>query len=134
MATFAKINENGLVLAVHAVNNKDICDENGNENEEKGINFLINCHGWLLWKQTSYNTRGGIHIKEGTPFRKNYAGIGYTYDKNRDAFIPPKTSNSWILNENTCLWEPPIPMPNTETDGQKDFYYWKEDNNSWVKL
>lgn len=78
------------------------------------------------WIQTSYNTSGGQH-PSGNPLRKNYAGIGYTYDKTRDAFIPPKTFNSWVLDENTCSWNPPIPMP---TDGK--MYKWNEETISWV--
>ena len=77
-------------------------------------------------KRTSYNTRGGVHSEGGTPFRKNYAGIGYTYDFARDAFIPPKPFDSWILNENSCLWEAPVAMPD---DGQR--YSWNEETTSW---
>lgn len=73
------------------------------------------------WIQTSYNTRGGVHVLGGTPLRKNFAGIGYTYDKQRDAFIPPKPYASWKLNEQTCLWDSPVPYP---TDGKK--YKWVE--------
>lgn len=80
-------------------------------------------------KRTSYNTVGGVHSQGGTPFRKNFAGIGYTYDDNRDAFIPPKIYESWILNETTCLWEPPIAYP---TDGQD--YEWNEENQQWDEL
>jgi len=78
------------------------------------------------WIQTSYNTHGGVHRLGGTPLRKNYAGIGYTYDKEKDAFISPKRYNSWALNEETCLWEPPTPYPN---DGEK--YIWNESTTSW---
>ena len=77
-------------------------------------------------KRTSYNTRGGAHINDGTPFRKNYAGIGYTYDYARDAFIPPKPYVSWTLNENSCLWEAPVAYPD---DGQQ--YTWNEETTSW---
>jgi hypothetical protein len=77
-------------------------------------------------KRTSYNTRGGVHSEGGTPFRKNYAGIGYTYDFARDAFIPPKPFDSWTLNENSCLWEAPVAMPD---DGQQ--YNWNEETTSW---
>jgi len=81
------------------------------------------------WVQTSYNTYGGEHRLGGTPLRKNYAGIGFTYDSERDAFISPKPFNSWILNEDTCLWEAPTPMP---TDGK--FYNWDEDTLSWIEI
>ena len=77
-------------------------------------------------KRTSYNTQGGIHSSGGTPFRKNYAGIGYTYDEQRDAFIPQKPYASFILNEDTCLWEPPVPYP---TDGEQ--YTWNEEDLQW---
>jgi hypothetical protein len=77
-------------------------------------------------KRTSYNTRGGVHTNGGTPFRKNYAGIGYTYDESRDAFIPPKPFDSWTLNEDSCLWEAPVAMPD---DGQ--MYSWNEETTSW---
>ena len=80
------------------------------------------------WKQTSYRTQGGQH-PEGKPFRFNYAGLGYSYDATRDAFIPPKPFASWLLNETTCLWEAPTPMP---TDGK--FYRWEESTLSWVEV
>ena len=79
--------------------------------------------------QTSYNTQGGVHKLGGTPLRKNYAGIGYTYDVSRDAFIPPKPYNSWVLNEDTCLYEAPTPMP---TDDKR--YSWDENTTSWVEI
>jgi hypothetical protein len=81
------------------------------------------------WIQTSYNTHGGVHATGGTPFRKNYAGIGYTYDRQRDAFIPPKPFPSWLLNEDTCLWDAPTPYP---ADGGK--YQWDEATTSWVAV
>tara|TARA_Y100000310_G_scaffold290818_1_gene318292 strand:- start:31 stop:381 length:351 start_codon:yes stop_codon:yes gene_type:complete len=81
------------------------------------------------WIQTSYNTRGGIHKLGGTPLRKNFAGVGYTYDKSRDAFIPPRPFNSWSLNETTCQWEPPVAHPN---DGKR--YEWNEATTNWVEI
>ena len=81
------------------------------------------------WIQTSYNTHGGVHSNGGTPLRKNYAGIGFTYDAQRDAFIPPKPFASWVLNEDTCLWDAPTPMP---TDGK--IYQWDEQSLSWVEV
>lgn len=81
------------------------------------------------WIQTSYNTRGGVHANGGTPLRKNYAGIGYTYDRTRDAFIPPKPYASWTLNEETCLWDAPTPMP---TDGK--YYTWDETEKNWLEI
>lgn len=80
------------------------------------------------WIQTSYNTMGGQHSQGGTPLRKNYAGIGYTYDRVLDAFIPPQPYASWTLNENTCLWEAPKPYP---TDGK--VYKWDEDSLDWIE-
>lgn len=81
------------------------------------------------WIQTSYNTHGGVHSNGGTPLRKNYAGIGYTYDRERDAFIPPKPFNSWLLNDESCLWEAPVPMP---TDGK--LYNWNETEGNWIEV
>jgi hypothetical protein len=81
------------------------------------------------WIQTSYNTQGGVHLLGGTPLRKNYAGIGYTYDRTRDAFIPPQPFSSWTLNEETCLWDAPTPYPN---DGKR--YQWDEPTTSWVEI
>ena len=91
MAHFAKIGLNNKVIAVHSVNNEVIKDSNGIEQEVNGIDFLTKLHGWSIWVQTSYNGN----------FRKNFAGIGFQYDQQRDAFIPPKPYNSWILNEDT---------------------------------
>lgn len=82
-----------------------------------------------LWVQTSYNTQAGVHVNGGTPLRKNFAGIGYTYDKTRDAFIPPKPYASWVLDENTCQWNSPVPRPN---DGKE--YQWDEGSQSWVQV
>jgi hypothetical protein len=79
------------------------------------------------WLQTSYNTKGGVHLNGGTPLRKNYAGIGYTYDRERDAFIPPKPFASWVLDENTCLWNAPVPVPDEE-----NMYVWNEPSLSWI--
>jgi hypothetical protein len=120
MAHFAKLDENNVVLEVHVVHNNELLDENGIEQEQKGIDFLINwSNGYLAWKQTSYNAN----------FRKNYAGVGYTYDSQRDAFIPQQTFPSWVLNEDTCRWEAPVPMPE---DGQ--MYIWDEATTNWVKI
>jgi hypothetical protein len=81
------------------------------------------------WIQTSYNTIGGVHQLGGVPLRKNYAGVGYTYDRIRDAFIPPKPFDSWILNEDTCLWNAPTPYPTDEKE-----YYWNESTLSWQEI
>ena len=81
------------------------------------------------WIQTSYNTYGGVHATGGTPLRKNYAGIGYKYDSEKDAFIPPKLFTSWVLNNETCLWEAPVAMP---TDGK--LYNWNEETLTWIEI
>ena len=83
------------------------------------------------WIQTSYNTHAGVHINGGTPLRKNYAGIGYAYDATRDAFIPPSPYPSWLLDETTCLWNAPTPMPTDASDDQR--YMWDETTISWKK-
>ena len=126
MASFAKIGLNSKVIEVLSVHNNVLKDSNGIEQESIGIDFLTKLTGWAIWKQTSYNTYGGVHKLGGTPLRKNYAGIGMTYDEDRDAFIPKKPYNSWVLNEDTCLWESPIPYPQ---DNNK--YSWNEQNQSW---
>jgi hypothetical protein len=126
MASFAKIGLNNKVIEVQSVVNEVLHDSNGVEQESIGIDFLTKLTGWAVWKQTSYNTLSGQHRNNGTPFRKNYAGIGYTYDEDRDAFIPPKPFNSWILNESTCNWGAPIARPN---DGK--LYNWNEINKTW---
>jgi hypothetical protein len=125
MASFAKIGLNSKVIAVVSVNNNVLKDLNGVEREELGIQFLNELTGWPIWKQTSYNTVGGVHQLGGTPFRKNHASIGYTYDEDRDAFIPKKPYNSWILNEQTCNWESPVAKPND------NLYNWNESTKSW---
>jgi hypothetical protein len=116
MAHFAKIGLNNKVIEVLSVNNEVLKDANGIEQESIGIDFLTKLTGWAIWKQTSYN--GNI--------RKNHAGIGYTYDEDRDAFIPPKPFNSWVLNEDTCRWDAPVVKPD---DGQR--YNWNETIQNW---
>jgi hypothetical protein len=112
MAHFAQV-ENGIVMQV-IVADQDVIDSGAFGS------------GWV---QTSYNTQGGQHRLGGTPFRKNYAGLGYTYDSQRDAFIPPQPYPSWTLDEDTCLWQPPTPM---FTDG--NMYDWDEATLSWVNI
>lgn len=114
MAHFAKVN-NGIVEQV-IVAEPEFFDT-----------FVDSSPG--EWIQTSYNTQGGVHISGGIPLRKNYAGIGFTYDKQRDAFIPPRPFNSWVLNEDTCLWEAPVPYPN----GDK-IYIWNETLLNWEEV
>lgn len=113
MAYFAELDSNNTVLRVVAIGDQFLLDENNVEVEQKGINFCHQLFGTnTVWRQTSYNTRAGEHINGKTPFRKNYAGIGYTYDAQRDAFIPPKpTGDYWLLNEDTCNWYDPEYQP-----------------------
>ena len=122
MAHFTKLDENNVVVFVTVGRQED----NGKELE-------LQERTGDVYKQTSYNTRGGVHYTDGEPsadqskaLRYNYAGIGFTYDEARDAFIPPKPFESWVLNEDTCLWKPPVPMPE---DGQS--YTWNESTQSW---
>lgn len=122
MAHFAKLDDNNVVLAVHVVNN-DVITVDGVESEQAGIDFLSDLHGHSSWKQTSYN---------GT-IRKNYAGIGYTYDAGRDAFIPPQPWASWNLNETTCTWEPPVAYPTIDSENPK-LYGWFEPNQEWIEI
>jgi len=130
MASFAKIGLNGKVIEVQSVANEVLHDSNGIEQEAIGIDFLTKLTGWAIWKQTSYNTNGGVHNNNGIPFRKNHASIGYTYDEDRDAFIPKKPFNSWILNEDTCLWNAPVAKP-TETLENNQYYSWNESIINW---
>ena len=122
MAHFAKLDDNNVVLAVHVVNN-DVITVDGVESEQVGIDFLTDLHGHSSWKQTSYN---------GT-IRKNYAGIGYTYDATRDAFIAPQPYASWILNETTCQWESPVAYPTVDPENFKA-YAWFEPNQQWIEI
>jgi hypothetical protein len=127
MAYFAKLGTGNIVEQVISINNAVITDSNGVEQEQLGVDFINKLYNTRdVWKQTSYNTYGGVHSLGGTPFRKNYAGIGYQYDQQRDAFIPPKPYNSWILNEITCLWDAPVARPN---DG--NIYKWNEEILNW---
>jgi hypothetical protein len=133
MASFAKIGLNGKVIEVQSVNNEVLHDSNGVEQEVNGINFLTQLTGWSIWKQTSYNTYGGVHNNSGTPLRKNHASVGYTYDEDRDAFIPPKPFPSWVLNETTCLWQAPIARPELteEQINNRVGQIWNEENQTW---
>jgi len=125
MAHFVEIDADNTVIRGLVVDDNDTKNENGDEDESVGAKYLSDGFGGT-WKRTSYNTRSGVHTVGGTPYRKNYAGIGYTYDDTRDAFIPPKPYTSWTLNEDTCQWDAPTAMPD---DGK--FYHWNEDTTSW---
>jgi len=117
MAHFAQL-ENNIVTKVIVVSNQDILDENGQESEQKGIDFCSNLLGGT-WKQTSYHAK----------IRKNYAGVGYKYDATLDAFIPPQPYASWVLDETTAQWKAPVDYP---TDGK--VYSWDEATTSWVEV
>jgi hypothetical protein len=132
MAYFAKLNSENIVEQVISINNAVITDANGVEQEQLGVDFINQLYNTNdVWKQTSYNNN----------IRKNYAGIGYTYDSQRDAFIPPKPYNSWVLNEETCNWDAPIPAPETYINNFKrsdnglpdpDQYKWNEETLNWT--
>lgn len=135
MAHFAKLGINSKVIGVEVVADADCKNADNNEDETVGIQFLENIHGWPLWKQTSYNTTANTHKLGGTPFRKNYAGIGHTYDEDRDAFIPPKPYASWVVNETTCVYESPVTYPSVTTYGDPVKPYeisWDETNTRWI--
>jgi hypothetical protein len=125
MAHFAKLGTGNIVEQVIVVSN-DIAIT-----EQAGVDFINKLYNTRdVWKKTSYNTFGGEHSSGGTPFRKNYAGVGFQYDQQRDAFIPPKPFNSWILNETTCNWESPVVKPTTELEDNQ-YYNWNELTKSW---
>ena len=124
MSHFAKLDENNVVVFVTV-----------GRQEDDGLEEELIARTGDVYKQTSYNTSGGVHYTDGEPsedqskaLRKNYAGIGYTYDEERDAFIPPKPFESWVLNEDTCLWDAPVPKPE---DGM---YTWDEETTSWIEV
>ena len=126
MAHFAELDENNIVLRVIVVSDDDAV------NGEVFCNTLLDGN----WKQTSYNTRGGVHYEpdtqtpdSGVAFRKNYAGIGYMFDEERDAFMRAQPYPSWTLDENTCYWEPPVPKPPFDPEG---YYEWDEPTVNWI--
>jgi len=117
MAYFAKLGTGNIIEQVISINNSVITDSNGIEQEKLGVDFINKLYNTRdVWKQTSYNRN----------FRKNYAGIGYQYDQQRDAFIPPKPFNSWILNEDTCRWNAPVSYPQDDNE-----YRWNESTLTW---
>ena len=121
MAHFAKLNQDNVVIGVTVVNN-DVITLDGIESEQMGIDFLTQLTGHSHWKQTSYNNN----------IRKNYAGVGFTYDSTLDAFIPPKPYPSWILRDNLLEWIAPVPYPSDGLDGK--MYVWDESTISWVEV
>jgi hypothetical protein len=117
MAYFAKLGTGNIVERVISINNSVITDSNGVEQEQLGVDFINKLYNTRdVWKQTSYNNN----------IRKNFAGIGYSYDQARDAFIPTKPFNSWVLNEDTCLWNAPVAYPQDDNN-----YKWNEQTLSW---
>jgi hypothetical protein len=118
MAHFAELDDNNIVTQVIVVNNNELID-NGEESESKGVNFLASLFGHNRWKQTSYNGK----------IRKNYAGIGYSYNEGLDAFVAPQPFASWTLDTNSCRWKAPVDHP---TDGK--VYKWDEESQNWVEL
>jgi hypothetical protein len=131
MAHFAKLDSNNVVTFVTV-----------GRQEDDGQEAVLSSRTGDVYKQTSYNTRGGVHYTDGVPsadqskaFRKNYAGLDYTYDAGRDAFIPPKPYNSWVLNETTCLWDAPVAMPEDAGTGEPPKRYtWDEETTNWVEV
>lgn len=121
MAHYALLNYNNVVTKVITGKDESSVDYN--------MELVYQDMFKQICKRTSYNTKGGVHANNGTPFRKNFAGIGYTYDESRDAFIPPKPFDSWVLNESTCLWEAPIDYPIDNNS-----YEWDEDNQQWIQI
>lgn len=120
MAHFAKLDDNNIVIDVNAVHNNVVDNLPFPDSESLGVQFLTEWSGgYKNWKQTSYNAN----------FRKNYAGVGYTYNVDLDAFVPPKPYSSWILDTNTAQWQSPVSYPN---DGKN--YYWNEETQSWVEF
>lgn len=119
MAHYAILDENNVVTQVIV----------GKDEHEPLPDGVASWEVYYGGKRTSYNTQGGKHTAGGTPFRMNYAGIGYTYDATRDAFIPPQPHPSWVLDEATCLWQPPVPYPD---DGKR--YAWSEDDQLWLEV
>jgi hypothetical protein len=121
MAHFAELDESNKVLRVMVIDD---------EHESDGENWCNEFFNGGAWKQTSYNTIGGVHTLGGTPYRKNYAGVGHTYDEIRDAFIPPKPFSSWVLDEDTCRWVSPVAVPQVNDHTN---YEWDEESQQWIE-
>tara|TARA_Y100001947_G_C10313481_1_gene292785 strand:+ start:746 stop:1183 length:438 start_codon:yes stop_codon:yes gene_type:complete len=135
MAHFSKLDENNAVLKVHRVHNNVLLDDNGVEQEAKGVEFLTKLWKHPNWKQTSYNTHRGVHQLGGTPFRKNFGGKQYYYDEAKDAFIRKQPFPSWIFNEAAGDWDAPVPYPDDKEPGTELPLYpalwWDEDIQGW---
>jgi len=139
MAHFAKLGSNSKVIQVLTLNNKDMLNADGVEDESVGQQYLERHNNWpaQMWIQTSYNTSGGTHTLAGTPLRGNYAGIGHIWDEDNNIFYPKKPYASWVLNTTTASWHSPIgDAPDDLTDEEKAAstrYVWNEDGKSWDK-
>ena len=136
MAHFAKLDINKNVLTVLTMNNSDMLNSDGVEDELVGQQYLEKHNNWpaQMWIQTSYNTQGGQHKRGGTPFRGNYAGIGYIWDEDNNIFLPKKPFNSWVKDVATASWKSPIGDAPALTEEQKtalSYYSWNEDGQSW---
>ena len=141
MAHFAKLGANGKVIQVLTLNNSDMLNADGVEDETVGQQYLETHNNWpaQMWIQTSYNTSGGTHRNGGTPFRGNYAGIGYTWDEDDQIFWPKKPYASWVKNTTNAQWDPPVAQPdlNAEQQSQNEAgthrwsYVWNETNTTW---
>ena len=140
MAHYAKLGINSKVIAVHVVSDNDCLNASGVEDEEVGRQFMERIHNWPLWKKTSYNTSGGQHKNGGTPFRGNYAGIGYTWDEDDQIFWPKKPYTSWVKNNAEARWQSPIGDAPALTQEQQDQntagthrwgYNWNESTTAW---
>ena len=130
MAHFAKLGKGNIVQQVVVVANAVLKDKDNKEQESLGVKFLQELYGSRdIWKQTSYNTRGGEHQLGGTPFRKNFASVGYKYDEDKDAFIQPQKYKSWTLDEISCTWKPTVAHP---LDGKT--YTWNEQTLNWDEV
>ena len=138
MAHFAKLGINSKVIAVHVVDNKDLHNADGIEEEEVGRQYLERIHNWPLWKQTSYNTRNNTHQSgdNSKAFRGNYAGIGMIYDEDNDMFLPKKPYASWVLNTAEARWQSPIGDASELSEAEQitHRYDWDEANGSWNKV
>jgi len=136
MAHFAKLGINGKVIGVLTVNNNDLLNGDNQEDELVGQQYLERIHGWpaSMWVQTSYNTSKGVHKLGGIPLRGQYAGRGMIYDEDNNIFRAKQPYASWTLNTTTAHWEPPTPMPSTQTAGKFDSYTWNESTTTWDKV
>ena len=135
MAHFASLDADNNVIKVHVVDNRQLLDVDGSESEEYGIMYLRVLFGGGRYKQTSYNTRAGVHALGGTPLRANYCGKGWVFNEQLDIFHLKQPYPSWILDEVKGNWNPPVPYPDVEDGGADPFppYQWNEEAQQWDK-